>query len=119
MRMPDEEEESHKFSWRASQQELADGRIRLSVCGICDHLTSVARASLTPSPAQPSNPHILLLTFSLEQTADAVTQQGLEAIVRYEQTSNNRYKLISIQPGGVGVAVTDEHISGSEAPVPD
>jgi len=28
--------------------------------------------------------------------------------IAYEQTTSRRYKLVSIQPGGIGIAVEDE-----------
>ena len=103
-----EELHAEAFTWRAMQKTLNDGRVRIRVVGTCDHPALPLRATLSRAPFQPSNPNILLLNFKSDVIGGAVAQHAPVITVAYEQTTSRRYKLVSIQPGGVGVAVEDE-----------
>ena len=102
------EEQAEAFTWRALQKTLSDGRMRIRVVGTCDRPMLPLRANLSRAAFQPSNPNILLLAFKSEILGSAVAQHAPTVTIAYEQTSSRRYKLVSIQPGGIGIAVEEE-----------
>lgn len=103
-----EEQQAEAFTWRALQKTLSDGRVRIRVVGTCDHSALVLRATLSRAPFQPSNPNILLLDFKSTAGPSTAAQHASVITVAYEQTTSRRYKLVSIQPGGIGIAVEEE-----------
>ena len=102
------EEQAEAFTWRALQKTLSDGRVRIRVIGTCDRPILPLRANLSRAAFQPSNPNILLLSFKAEILGSAVAQHAPTVTIAYEQTTSRRYKLVSIQPGGIGIAVEEE-----------
>ena len=95
----------HGFSWQATQERLGDGRMLIRVSGHCEQPRLPVDVSLGRAEPQPHNQHILLLTFTAERLDESAAGGADRIAVEFEETGVRAYKLVSIEPGGIGIAV--------------
>jgi hypothetical protein len=104
-RMTQDASTPHGFSWQAIQERLGNARMLIRVSGHCERPRRLVEASLRRAERQPGNPHILLLIFTAERLDETVDGSAPSIAVEYQETSDRPYKLVSIEPGGIGIAV--------------
>lgn len=94
-------------TWQAIHDFMPPSPARLRVTGECAMPTPGYKLSLTRATPQGINPQILILDLAVEPPSGIVSQVVTTIKVRYDETTNQHYDSVMIQPLQVTVPVRE------------